>query len=159
MLILIGISGIFFPFTHEPLFDNASPVIIRQFTYCHEYFHGVSVTGEDECNALAFYALVRTDDSLAHISAYLDVLRTSGYLLGLNKKELIEKVGLNTGRLIEFIWKNSEKYKSWFHGVSQKSNDLYLKSLGSEEGVESYNGYLEYLEVNDGEITLFLKKE
>jgi len=153
----IGISGIFFPFSHEPLYDDSAPWVTKQFTYCHEYFHAVSVTGEDECNALAFYALVKSNNSEEKLSAYLDVLRTSANALGYSREDLKNKVSQNVAKLLEFIWMDADNYVTRFHSVSHASNDLYLKSLGTEEGVAAYNGYLKFLKIENGEISLYLK--
>ncbi len=155
----MGIGGVFFPFTHQPLYDNSAPNITKWFTYCHEYFHSVSVTGEDECNALAFYALVECDEPKFKLSAYLDLLRTCANVLGYSRTELKGLVGEKTYSLLEFIWEDQSHYVSGFHAISSASNDFYLKSLGSEDGIDSYNGYLNYLKIENGEITLYLEPE
>ncbi|GEM_PF-1137950 len=155
----IGISGIFFPFTHQPLYDDSSPKITKWFTYSHEYFHSVSVTGEDECNALAFYTLASSEDDNLKLSAYLDVLRTCANVMGFSRSEIRTQVGGQTYALLEYIWNDQDRYVTSFHNVSHTSNDLYLKYLGTEEGVEAYNGYLKFLKIENEEITLYKESE
>ncbi len=143
----LGISGIYFPFTGEPLYDDSATRIRGYFTYAHEFFHSRAVTGEDECNYLAYKTLVNSGEEELMYSAYLDALLTCKYLLGITNDEFSEDVSPEVVSDLEFIRENARKYKSWFHSVSRSSNDLYLKLLSSSEGEESYNSYVKWIEL------------
>ncbi|HCY46530.1 MAG TPA: hypothetical protein DHU89_07580 [Flavobacteriales bacterium] len=142
----MGIAGIYFPFSGEPLYDDSAPVLRKTFTYAHEFFHGRGVTGEDECNYLAYKTLVNSEVALLQYVAHLDALLTLKFLLGKQDKEMGIILNQRTLDDIRFLRKDSKKYRSSFHAVSSVSNDLYLKILSSAEGVEAYNSYVKWID-------------
>lgn len=142
----IGIAGIYFPFSAEPLFDDSASLLRKTFTYSHEFFHGRGVTGEDECNYLAYKTLVDSDVVFLQYVAHLDAVLTLKFLLAKEDEEISGILNQKTLDDILFLREDSRKYKSSFHAVSSASNDLYLKILSSEEGVEAYNSYVKWID-------------
>ena len=141
----MGISGIYFPFSGEPLYDVSTPLLRKTFTYAHEFFHGRGVTGEDECNYLAYKTLVGSEVDFLKYAAHLDALLTLRYLLGKGDDEMARILNQRTLADINFLRQDSKRHKSSFHAVSSASNDLYLKILSSAEGVEAYNSYVKWI--------------
>ncbi len=141
----MGISGIYFPFTGEPLVDKSASLLRKSFTYAHEFYHGQGVTGEDECNYLAYKTLVESESTFLHYVAHLDVILTTSYLLAMEEEELYETLSPEIVSDISFLKQDSKKYKSWFHSVSHSTNNMYLKLLSSEEGIAAYDSYVKWI--------------
>ena len=142
----MGISGIYFPFSGEPLYDDSAPLLRKTFTYAHEFFHGRGVTGEDECNYLAYKTLIESEVGFLHYAAHLDALLTLTFLLGKEDAEMDRILNQRTLDDIRFLREDSKKYRRSFHAVSSASNDLYLKILSSSEGAEAYNSYVKWID-------------
>jgi len=144
----LGISGIYFPFTAECLYDNSALQSRAAFTYAHEYFHGTGVTGEDECNFLAYDVLSKSTNAQLQYAAYLELFLTTKFLCGLTLEDTFSEIStLTQGDILE-IRKNNQIYKTWFHKVSSTSNDLYLKLLSDNAGLASYDNYVKWVKMD-----------
>ncbi|MFK7757489.1 MAG: DUF3810 family protein [Flavobacteriales bacterium] len=142
---MMGIGGIYFPFSGEALYDGSSPLLRKTFTYAHEYFHAQSVTGEDECNYLAWKTLANSERPSWHYAAYFDLYFTTARLLDYSSDDIKQQVSAAVWSDVEFLRQERKAYATWFHSVSATTNDAYLKMLSSEEGTAAYEGYVKWV--------------
>lgn len=143
----MGISGIYFPFTLESYIDGSQTAISKTFTMAHEMAHGYGITNEGEANFIAYVTLTHSEDYLLQYIGYYELmtyelvrLRNYDYDLYQSFEESLPhwiKEDLKNQR------ENSQKHKSKFPWLSNRMNDLYLKSQGVEQGIASYNSVID----------------
>jgi hypothetical protein len=141
LLFRFGISGIYMPYIGESSIDNALYSLEKPFTMAHEMAHGYGWTEEATANFVAYLTCIQSDDLLIRYSGYLSYYR---YVASNFKREFPEaytqfREKLPTGMKndLKAINDRINKYPSWFD--TSALNDLYLKSQGVTEGVESYS--------------------
>lgn len=140
----LGISGIFIPFTGEPSVNHLQPDVALPMVVAHEKAHQRGITHEGEASFAAFLVCSR-DDAPPYVryAAYLFAARsliseTSYYL---PEDEVLEAWKLlGSGPTEDLIairdfWKS---YRGAASEVAAHVNDRYLKSVGIDEGVQSY---------------------
>ena len=69
-----SMSGYYFPFSMEAGYNNVMEPIHLPFTMCHELAHTHGYLREDECNFLAWFTCVTSEDPLFQYSGWLNVL-------------------------------------------------------------------------------------
>ncbi|MCS6883901.1 MAG: DUF3810 domain-containing protein [Acidobacteriota bacterium] len=139
----LGISGVYIPFTAEPLFNIAQPIAEQPFTIAHEKAHQFGFALEDEANFLAYLACTQSDDAHTRYSGYL--LATS-YLLSALARTVPEAYASTFAQLTEgprsdlediyFFWKKH-------HGISSEISshiyDTYLRANMVKSGAANYD--------------------
>ncbi len=148
---ILGIGGIFIPFTGEPLV-NAGPADWQlPFTSAHEAAHLHGWAREDEANFLAFWVLRNDPDPAIAYSAWSSALlyvasALEGTDLGV---EAWKKVASKLTPEIRDDWKRSfaywDRYKGPVRDAAGAVNDAYLKTQGQSDGVRSYGRMVDLL--------------
>ena len=69
-----SMTGYYFPFSMEANYNNVMNRIHLPFTMCHELAHTHGYLREDECNYLAWFACITSDDLVFQYSGWLNVL-------------------------------------------------------------------------------------
>jgi hypothetical protein len=128
----IGISGIYSPFSGECHVDGSYPLLQQWFTMAHEIAHGYGITDEGECNFVAFMALQSSSDAAFVYSAWFSLL------LELVPRAEIDTLPSELKRDRLMLRANAELYPPLIPRLAEKTNHLYLKSQGVEEGIGSY---------------------
>jgi hypothetical protein len=153
----LGISGIFLPFTGEPLVNLGPADWQLPFTAAHEAAHLRGWAREDEANFLAFEALKDDPDPKLAYSAWGSALLYVAQALSSAGPEGQEAWDRVLGRLTAEVradWKASFAYWDRFKGpvreASRAVNDLYLKSQGQADGVRSYGRMVDLLLATEG---------
>lgn len=130
----IGISGIYFPFAAEAHTDASYLALSQWFTLAHEYAHGYGITDEGECNFIAFASLL---DSGVYEFEYCAWYTLWMYLEPFDESDTsIRRTVLHQDRIQ--LRRHREQFTAFAPGVAEASNNLYLKSQGIEEGIQSY---------------------
>ncbi len=147
----MGVAGIYLPFSGEGHAD-ASYLALRQwFTLAHEYGHGYGITDEGECNFIAFMSLRSSDLPHLEYAAWFgladailpfqaekkDSLQQGSIVIEHQQHPLPEH--FTKGRLR--LMNDARQYPSFIPGLAAWSNNLYLKSQGIEEGIQSYDSW------------------
>jgi Protein of unknown function (DUF3810) len=139
-LFRFGISGIYMPFTGESSIDNATHPLEKPFTMAHEMAHGYGWTEEATANFVAYLSCINSTDNYTRYSGFISYYR---YVASNYKR--INPEAYKTFRAtlpdgfrndLEAINQRLMQYPTWFS--TDKMNDIFLKSQGVKEGVESY---------------------
>lgn len=140
----LGISGVFIPFTGEASINHLQPDVSLPMVVAHEKAHQRGITHEGEASFAAFLVCSR-DEAPAYVryAAYLFATR---FLISEASRYLPEGEVVDAWNLlgsgpkedliaIRDFWKS---YQGAASEMAARVNDRYLKSVGVEEGVESY---------------------
>jgi multidrug transporter EmrE-like cation transporter len=148
VLALLGISGIFMPFTGEASVNVTLPEWALPFVAAHEIAHQRGFAREDEANFLAYASCARHPDPAARYSAALE---GSLYALAALRavdpgahQALQSKRGAGVRRDLEALEAWRRRYESRAGAVQEKVNDAYLRAQG-QEGVSSYGRMVDLL--------------
>jgi Protein of unknown function (DUF3810) len=140
LLFRFGIAGIYMPYIGEASIDNALHPLEKPFSMAHEMAHAYGWTEEATANFVAYLACRQSDDLFIRYSGYLSYYR---YVASNFKRQLPDEYKkfretLPTGikNDLTAINQRIERYPNWFD--TSGLNDLYLKSQGVTEGVDSY---------------------
>ena len=69
----LGFTGYYDPFTGEAQVNTTIPAFMRPYTTCHEMAHQIGYAKEEEANFVGYLAVISSNDTLFHYSAYLDL--------------------------------------------------------------------------------------
>lgn len=143
LLMQLGASGVYIPWTGEALTDAALPGVSLPFTLAHEMSHGYGFAREDDCNFLAWLACA-TDTSL--VLRYSAAFNHWRYVAAAYRREYPEDWKAARDSLpgpvladLRSIRKVQEQYPGFFPDFSEKTYERYLKSQGIKEGIKSYS--------------------
>lgn len=149
VLARLGISGIFVPFTGEPLVNALLPESELPFSAAHERAHAAGWAREDEANFLAWRAC---SDSANPDFRYSGALVASLYvvrtLLGTapeTARAVAEQRSAGVRRDIEAIRAYVRRYEGRMARAGERVNDAYLRSQGEARGVQSYGRMVDLL--------------
>ncbi len=138
----LGISGIFIPFTGEPLFNGAIPEVSKPVAIAHEKAHQRGITDEGEANLAAVLACLESGDPYLRYSA---LLYSSATLVGAASR--YDPVGASEAAS---LWAEGpradlvarQEFWARYQGVATRAasrvNDAYLRSNRVQGGVQSY---------------------
>ena len=146
---LVGISGIYFPFTGEPHVNAELPACQLPFVACHEIAHRLGFAREDEANFLAWLACRDHPDADFRYAGALAALRHALAVLALvdpaafavERERLAEPV-LRDLRDLEAFW---SRWRGPLAELGSAVNDAYLTAQGELEGVASYGRVVDLL--------------
>ncbi len=149
VLSALGISGIYLPFTAEPIVDAEIPAPDIPFAAAHEMAHGLGFAREDEANYVGSLAC-RLHPKVAF--RYSGTLVASLYALaalarvdGDGARRLHEARGAGVRRDIAALAAWSARHEGRVSRASRRVNDAYLRSNGQKGGVASYDRFVDLL--------------
>jgi low affinity Fe/Cu permease len=136
-------AGIYIPHAFEGHIDGGLLEIEHPFTIAHEMSHAYGITGEGDCNFMAYIACASSDDPYFKYSAYLDYslyLLRDVYRTNKEKHKAFQTL-LHPGYKadIRAIIINGDKYPDIFPAVRDFMYDNYLKSQGIKDGIKNYS--------------------
>ncbi len=138
----LGISGIFIPFTGEPLFNHHMPEASKPIAIAHEKAHQRGITDEGEANLAAVLACLRTPEPYLQYAAAL--YASSTLLAAANRyapeeaQALAAQWGPGPRRDLQAIREFWELHRGPAMRVADRVNDAYLRSNRVEGGAQSY---------------------
>jgi predicted membrane protein len=153
----LGLSGIFIPFTGEPMVNVGPSDWQLPFTMAHEAAHLRGWAREDEANFLAFWVLRDNPDPMLAYSAWSSALlyvasALEGTELG---AEAWKRVAVKLSPEIKADWNRSfaywDRYKGPVREAAGAINDVYLKSQGQSDGIRSYGRMVDLLLASEKE--------
>lgn len=132
----VGISGIYFPFTLQGHLDASYTRHQLIFTCAHELSHAHGITDEGEANLIAYLCLINSNNDEFKFAAEFTLLR---YIA----KDSAQLLSLPSPLANDYslLQKNRELFPPFFPQLSNASNNFYLKIMGVEEGIQSYNQF------------------
>ncbi len=142
LLSLLGISGIYSPFTAEShVNDRISPIMLA-FSTAHEIAHYKGFAREDEANFIAWQVCRRSDDAAVRYSGTVIAMQFTTLALSrvdsLRAQEIRESL---SPRVLGDLEANRRFWRAKHTivtEVAKASNDVYLKSQGQRQGRQSY---------------------
>ncbi len=151
LLVAARVSGIFSPFTREAHVVADLPPLMFGATALHELAHARGFAREDEANALAYLVGVESGDPYLEYSARALALVHSLRMLALTQPE--EYTAL-VAELDPALLRDLAQQRSFwsrersllargFGSLATATNDVYLRSMGAHDGVESYGRMLD----------------
>ncbi len=149
VLARLGISGIFVPFTLEPLVNDRLPESEIPWSAAHEMAHAAGWAREDEANFLAWRRCRDHADpdfrysgslvaSLYAVGAIADVAPDQGRAVAEARSPAVR-------RDIEAIRLYQARYEGRLARAGERVNDAYLRSQGDSRGVHSYGRMVDLL--------------
>lgn len=140
-------AGIYIPHAFEGHIDGGLLEIEHPSTIAHEMSHAYGISGEGDCNFIAYLACVSSDDPYFKYSAYLDYslyLLRDVYRTDKKKhKEFYQKLHPGYKEDIRSIIENGKKYPDILPAVRDLMYDNYLKSQGIQDGIKNYSRIIE----------------
>ena len=138
----LGISGIFIPFTGEPLFNRHMPGASKPVAIAHEKAHQRGITDEGEANLAAVLACLTAPEPYLRYAAAL--YASSTLLSGANRyapdevRAIAGQWGPGPRRDLQAIREFWEQHRGRAMRAASRVNDAYLRSNRVEGGVQSY---------------------
>jgi len=143
ILMRIGTSGVYFPWTGECNIDSGLHPVQIPFTLAHEFCHGYGFTDEGTCNFLAYLACIHSDIPMVQYSGYLGYWRylASSYrrMDNENYKTYFDEIPKGVLNDVIAIDKEIDKYPDIFPDFRDAFYDTYLKTQGISEGMKNYS--------------------
>lgn len=140
---MMGVSGIYSPFTIEANINGEMMGLEKPFTACHELSHLKGFMNEGEANYIGWLACIGSDDKAFNRSGWLMAWIYAGnslYRIDSDRYyELREKLPAEAVRELDEnseFWNSRETRAS---EVQDRVNDAYLKSNGQAEGIRTYS--------------------
>jgi hypothetical protein len=148
----MGITGIYFPFSGEAHVDGSLLRAQQIFVSAHEMSHAYGIASEGEADFLAFQLLLNAKGTVEinqnfKYCAFLELLRSIRSRLNvaapLLRHELDKSMCPQLASDLAAIRQNANLYVEWLPGVQQSMNDRYLKTMGVNSGIQSYDEFVE----------------
>ncbi len=146
-LIAFGTSGMYFPFTFEPLVDGALPSVAYIYVSAHELAHVAGVAHEGEADFLAILTGLKAKNSYARYSCLLKLYMKLRNELPKNiRTKMDNRLRPQVAQDIKEIY---DAYQ--VHEVKKLSNiqgavyDTHLKLQGLEQGINDYSRAIKFL--------------
>ncbi len=143
ILLRLGTAGFYNPLSGECNVDVGLHTLQKPFVIAHEFFHGLGVTGEGDCNFLAYVLCARSDHPLIHYSgqlSYWRYLRRSFYRAD---EELYQRtwdaVPEQVKSDLASIDAQMQKFPDLAPRVRDAMYNAYLKSNKIHDGMANYN--------------------
>jgi len=137
-----GVTGVYFPWTGEPNFNNDIPEPSKGSTVCHEIAHRQGFAREDEANYIAYLVCSNSDDGYLRYSGYFLALEHAMKRLYEADRESYIKLRALYSEGVDADVKAKNAYWKLLEGPVEERvtqmNDDYLRAQGQDDGVHSY---------------------
>jgi hypothetical protein len=134
--------GIYSPYTFEANINTMIPKALLPSTIAHELAHKRGFAREDEANFIAFLTCINHNDDAYQYSGYLlAFINIRNALARTNREKSVQITMALDKKVIEHldeITRFNQKYKGVLNEISNKINDLFLKSNRQPDGILSY---------------------
>lgn len=137
------VSGIYLPFTVEANINGDMPEYMKPFVMCHELSHLKGIMREEEANFVAYLACRNSQEPYFQysgaMSAYYYCMTELRKYDTAKFAEIRQQLCETANRDIKLKNEFWSKYDGVIATVSNKVNDVYLKTNSQGKGVNSYN--------------------
>lgn len=146
VLLRTSTAGIYFPYSGEPNVDAALHPLAMGITIAHEYAHAYGVSGEGDCNFIAYLSCMRSEYPTLRYQAALMLYRYLIYSLPQAERDewsgLVDKTVL--ADMID-IRHRHDLYPDILPEWRDAIYDAYLRSQGVTGGMQNYSYLLQVL--------------
>lgn len=140
---MMGVSGIYCPFTIEANINGEMVGMEKPFTACHELSHLKGFMNEGEANYIGWLACINSPEEAFNSSGWLMAWIYAGNSLYRTDPdryyELREKLPEEAIRELDENTEFWATHENKAAEVQDRVNDAYLKSNGQEQGIRTYN--------------------
>ncbi|NMH27834.1 DUF3810 domain-containing protein [Flavobacterium silvaticum] len=145
----MGFSGYLNPFTNEAQVNSLGPLYSFAGTSCHEMAHQIGYASESEANFVGYLAAIHSKDNYIRYSGYTMALKYCLRSLSAYDKDKADEMLKRINPGIRANFKESkdfwEKYESFLEIGFKFFYDNFLKMNQQDEGLESYNRFVDLL--------------
>jgi len=146
---LLGIGGVYFPFTCEPSVNMDLPDTSIPFNACHEMAHQRGFAREEEANYIGYLTSTLHPDNDFKYSGCLNALMyamgalrdADGAAYGQLREKYSEGIRRDLNEL-RIYWEQNE---GTLNDISTKVNNTYLKANMQKDGIGSYGRMVDLL--------------
>ena len=143
LMSMVGVGGIYIPFTGEAIVNMDPPSYLLPATVCHEMAHQLGFSPEDEANYVSFLVCRSNPDPSFQYSGYFMAMRYAMNALGGANKEafLLLRKNISKGVMAD-IEANRMYWNRFYNPISTFTSffyDYFLKANGQKEGIRSYS--------------------
>ncbi|MFN0033125.1 MAG: DUF3810 family protein [Flavobacteriales bacterium] len=147
-----GVGGIYLPFVGQGHSSDTHHYLYKPFVAAHELSHAYGITDEGEADYVAYKALTYPSAMVGYENemkycAELELLRSIRsqlYLINDSLRVVIDSTLLpQVLQDIKEMRENALLYTEYIHGLQEAMNDAYLKTMGIQSGVMSYDRFVE----------------
>jgi hypothetical protein len=142
----LGITGVYAPWTGEPLLMADLPGAGAHFTAAHESAHQRGIARESDANAMAYLLALESADTESRYAAALFLQRQA--LAALARRDP-ETTFARVRERLPGVQRDVEALAAWARSVAgpaqdlaRQANDAMLRRHGIADGVASYGGSL-----------------
>lgn len=139
---MMGVSGIYSPFTIEANINGEMPGMEKPFTACHELSHLRGFMNEGEANFIGWLACIGSGDPAFERSGWLIAWNyAAGSLRAADPDAFARLASRLPADVIAELQDNHnfwETHENKASEIQDQLNDTYLKSNGQKEGIQSY---------------------
>lgn len=145
----LGLTGVYSPFTAEPLVVATTPAVSLGLSMAHEAAHQRGITGEGEATLMGFVAAMSSDHPLLRYSAA--VRGQDRLLAALSLRDTSSTRALISRRLpgvrrdLADLREYARRHRGIPSRVATRVNDTYLRANRVAGGVGSYDRVTELL--------------
>lgn len=142
-----GISGIYLPWFMEGHTSERHPPEVLSFIRTHEMAHGYGISGEGEADYCAYMALKmpmgnKWDQQADWMADYELWCKLRGIMVN-SSEPYVQQLNqqMNTALMASHrkVKEDDLQYRTASTKVAAISNDLYLKSMGIQDGIANYD--------------------
>lgn len=145
----MGFSGYLNPFTNEAQVNGLSPLYSFGGTTCHEMAHQIGYASESEANFVGYLAAESSDDPYLRYSgltlALKYCLRNVAAYDRAEAKRLLDLVNPGVRENFEQSRRFWESHETFLEDGFKFFYDHFLKMNRQDEGLESYNRFVDLL--------------
>ncbi len=143
LMSMVGVSGIYIPFTGEAIVNMDPPSYLLPATVCHEMAHQLGFSPEDEANYISFLVCRSNSNPSFQYSGYFMAMRYAMNSLGGANKEafLSLRKDISKGVMTD-IEANRLYWGRFYNPISTFTSyfyDYFLKANGQKHGIRSYS--------------------
>ncbi len=142
ILLRLSTAGFYNPFTGECNIDRALHPLQKPFVMAHEFFHALGVTGEGDCNFLAYVLCSTSQDPFTKYSGELVYWRYLRRQFQHTDPDAYDKTMEGMNQLVHEDLRQMDerirKYPDFAPRFRDAFYDAYLKSNKIEEGMANY---------------------
>jgi len=139
MLRILGLSGIYVPFTGEPSINETIPPAELPFVTANQKAHQRGFAREDEANFIAYVVCINAEDPYVRYSGFLHGVRVLGVIEHADAGRYRDSVAPGPSADLDAsaqFW--GEFSGPDFRSISARVMQAYLRLNGVSEGIESY---------------------
>jgi len=147
LLLRISTAGFYNPLTGECNIDKGLHILQKPFVMAHEFFHGMGVSGEGDCNFLAYVLCHRSEHDFIRYSGELSYWRYMRYALRSTDRDKYEEMLDLLPEVVVEDMKAIDEQLRRYPDIAPRMRDAiysaYLRSNKIDDGMANYSRILQ----------------